>query len=95
MVDVQMVDNHQLEEDGDEDDEVWLREIEEVAAQFVRLVSEDQLGAQPLGSGKSPAASRLVTGQGREVPSSNAPEVLGKACEGLCMVLMLYCPCCR
>lgn len=81
MVDVQVtatLDNRLLEEDGDEDDELWLREIEEVAAQFVRLVSEDQLGAQPLGGGKSPAASRLVTGQGREVPASNAPEVSGR-----------------
>lgn len=78
MVDVQVsttVDNHLLEEEGDEEDELLLREIEEVAAQFVCLVLEDQLGAQPLGSGKSPAASRLVPGVGREEATSNAPEV--------------------
>lgn len=76
------VDNRLLEEEGDEDDELLLREIEEVAAQFVCLVLEDQLGAQPLGSGKSPAASRLVPGAGREEAASNAPEVRASGCDG-------------
>lgn len=88
-VHVSTVDNRLMEEEGDEEDELLLREIEEVAAQFVCLVLEDQLGAQPLGSGKSPAASRLVLGAGREEAASNAPEVRASACDGG-VLLYLY-----
>lgn len=93
MVDVQVptaVDNRLLEEEGDEEDELLLREIEEVAAQFVCLVLEDQLGAQPLGSGKSPAASRFVPGVGREEPTSNAPEVGANARAGGVVKLVMF-----
>ena len=63
-------------QDGEEEeDEEWLREIEEVAAQFVSLVLEDQLAPQPLGGGKSPAATKPAAGVGRVATASNAPEV--------------------
>ena len=84
MVDVQLppavVENRleHGEEEEEEEDEALLKELEDVAAQFVCLILEDQPGAQPLGGeGKSPAAL-LVRGssQASSSPSSNAPEVI-------------------
>lgn len=43
-------------DEEEEEEEERLREIEAVAEAFVCLVLEDQLGAQPMGGGKSPAA---------------------------------------
>ena len=63
------------EEEGGEE-EAWLREVEEVAAQFVWLYLEDQPGAQPLGGGKSPARRLASSGlEQSSSASSNAPEV--------------------
>ena len=82
MVDVQIaasmavLENNSVLEDEEEEQEAWLREIEEVAAQFVCLYLEDQLGAQPLGGGKSPARLLSHSGVGQVADtSSNAPEV--------------------
>ena len=71
-----LLEHTEQEEEEEEAEEIRLREIEEVAVQFVCLVLEDQPGAQPLG-GKSPAG-RLAPGAGvggQAAPSSNAPEV--------------------
>ena len=78
MVDVQIrsaIDNRFAEEEEEEEaEEIRLRELEEVAAQFVCLVLEDQPGAQPLG-GKSPVGRLAAGAGGQAAPSSNAPEV--------------------
>ena len=81
-------------QDGEEEeeDEEWLREIEEVAALFVSLVLEDQLAPQPLGGGKSPAATKPAAGVGRVATASNAPEVRNTAWR-LARATRVYCVC--
>ena len=64
------------DEEEEEEEEAWLKEIEDVAVQFVCLVLEDELGAQPMGGGKSPAPLlAAAVSDGQSPVHSRAPEV--------------------
>ena len=82
MVEVEIKPRALEREEGDleteeDEEEAWLKEIEEVAVQFVCLVLEDELGAQPMGGGKSPAPSLATALSDGQPPTtaSRAPEV--------------------
>ena len=72
------VEGEEGEDEGEEEVAVWLKEIEEVAVQYVCLILEAD-GRGEMGGGKSPASllstvTPLSDGQ-LSAASSNAPEV--------------------